>query len=211
MEEVLERARALGFLGPGRVDRHVEHALGFAAAAGGPPERVLDLGSGGGLPGLVLALRWPHAAVALLDASERRAAFLREAVATLGLGERVTVLQARAEEAGRDGTWREQCDLVVARGFGRPAVTAECAAPLVAVGGAVVVSDPPSQATGPEGGPASGGEEDRWSTEGLEALGLAPRPPLRERGFTFRVIEKRYPCPPRYPRRNGIPAKRPLF
>ena len=89
--EVLERSRSLGFLGPGSVRVHIEHANGFVAGIVRAPTRLLDLGSGGGVPGLVLARRWPTSYVVLLDARERRCVFLREAARDLDLGERVAV------------------------------------------------------------------------------------------------------------------------
>lgn len=157
--EVLHEARDLGFLGPGPVEDHLAHAKGFVAAAPAPPGRFLDLGSGGGVPGLVLAAEWPTAEVVLLDGSSKRTAFLRRAVAALGLGGRATVLTARAEVAGRDGRWRARFDLVVARSFGAPAVTAECGAAFLVPGGSLLVSDPP------DGG-------DRWDEALLGPLGL---------------------------------------
>jgi 16S rRNA (guanine527-N7)-methyltransferase len=132
-----------------------------------------------------------------VDGSVTRAAFLTEAAAELGVDERVSVLAERAEEAGR-GPWRGRADLVVARGFGPPAVTAECAAPFLAVGGRLVVAEPP------------GGRPDRWTTEGAALLGMAIGPAYQE-PTALQVLVQASPCPDRYPRRTGIPAKRRLF
>src|SRR5690606_41286500 len=97
---VLERSRRLGFLGPGSVRVQVEHAQGFAGGVPAEPERFLDLGAGGGVPGLVLlTTAWPTARAVLLDAGERRCDFLRVAVAALGLEERAAVSRARAAGA----------------------------------------------------------------------------------------------------------------
>ena len=99
------------------------------------PARWLDLGSGGGLPGLVLAQHWPDTPAVLLDASERRTAFLSEAVLELGWADRVHVVRARAEEAGSvHSGFRAGFDVVWARSFGSPPVTAECAAPFLKPG-----------------------------------------------------------------------------
>ena len=125
VDAILERSRRLGFLGPGSVRVHVEHAHGFTRGVDAPPARLLDLGSGGGVPGLVLAVQWTETVTVLLDASERRCAFLTEAVVSLGCGDRVTVVRSRAEQAGRRDDLRGHFDVVVARGFGPPAVTAE--------------------------------------------------------------------------------------
>src|SRR5918995_1949681 len=86
--DVLSRSRSLGFLGPGSVRVHIEHAKGFAAASDGTPERFADLGSGGGVPGLVLALHWETAQAVLLEAGERRGALLPGPAPGLGVTER---------------------------------------------------------------------------------------------------------------------------
>lgn len=203
LDDVLGRARELGFLGPGPIAGHIAHSHGFAAAFGDtPPARVADLGSGGGVPGLVLALVWPDSAVSLIDANERRTAFLAEAVELLGLSERVAVVRGRAEEVARDPDHRSQYDGVVARGFGPPPVTAECAAPLLAVGGRLVVSEPPEDLA-------------RWDTDGLGQLGLDPGAGIEvsvSDGLAhYRVFRAVMACPDRYPRRTGIPGKRPLW
>jgi 16S rRNA (guanine527-N7)-methyltransferase len=148
------------------------------------------------VPGLVLALHWPGSRWTLLDAGVRRAALLTQAVSALGLADRVDVLCARAEDAGRDPAHRGRYDLVTARSFGAPAVTAECGAALLHPGGILAVTEPPDGSA-------------RWPDDGLALLGLtlgtassAPRAQL---------IRANAPCPERYPRRTGVPAKRPLF
>ena len=143
LEAVLTASRDLGFLGPGEPWIHVEHALAFARAVPQAPTHALDLGSGGGVPGLILArLVWPDASWCLLDGSVKRVAFLETAHRPTGPGERVVAQAGRAEEVGR-GAERASFDLVVARSFGPPAVVAECAAPFLVVGGHLVVSEPP--------------------------------------------------------------------
>jgi 16S rRNA (guanine527-N7)-methyltransferase len=208
--EILSEAREAGYLGPGPIDPQVRHAQGFAVvarrlAADGPPRpRVIDLGSGGGLPGLVVATQWPETVVELLDASARRVAFLRRAVTRLGLGERVTVRQERAEVCGRQEGLRGGFDGVLARSFGLPAVVAECAAPLLRVGGWLVVSEPPAA------GAAVGERSVRWPAAPLKELGLEPME-LAHQEFEYQALRQVDPCPERFPRRNGVPAKRPLF
>lgn len=166
----------------------------------GAPGCAADLGSGGGVPGLILALRWPESAWTLVDARVRRCEFLREAVHHLGLEARVHVVEARAEALGKDPAHRGTYDLVVARGFAPPAVTAECAAPLLAVGGRAVISDPPA------------GGEQRWPQEALAILGLVSENPQASAApYHYQYLRQAVPCPARFPRRPGIPAKRPLF
>lgn len=192
---VLEEAQRLGFIGPGDVGEHVRHALGFARAVPSPPSGpALDLGSGGGLPGLVLAVAWPSTRWVLLDANLRRTAALQEAVERLDLADRVDVVRARAEEAARDDRWRGRFSLVAVRSFGPPAVVAECAAGFLVVGGTLVVSEPPAPAA------------SRWPDD-VAVLGLRSTAALDG----FQVLHQVEVCPDRYPRRVGIPAKRPLF
>ena len=190
----MERAQGRGFLGPGPVNEHLEHAKGFLAAVDAP-SRALDLGSGAGIPGLALALTWAASTWVLLDAGARRAAHLEEAVADLDLGSRVTVVRERAEVAAREDGLRAAFDLVVARSFGPAAVTAECASGFLCVGGRLIVSEPPEDVA------------DRWASPGLASLGLADR----GRRGAVRVLEQVEPLSERYPRRVGIPMKRPLW
>lgn len=190
----------MGFLGPSPVEAQLDHSLVLSHAVDPPPAdsgRIVDLGSGGGLPGLVLAAAWPDTRWVLIDGSTRRCAFLRQAVEELGWTDRVEVAAERAEDSGR-GPRRAEAPLVTARGFGPPATTAECAAPLLAVGGHLLVTDPP------------GGADDRWPAEGLALLGLA-RVRSAAEPAAYQVLCQRRACPPRYPRRVGVPAKRPLF
>jgi 16S rRNA (guanine527-N7)-methyltransferase len=203
--EVLERSRGLGFLGPGSVRAHVAHAAGFAAGIGHAPAQFLDLGSGGGVPGLVLAGSWPESRAVLLDARERRCAFLRRAVRDLGLEERVVVVWARAEEAGHRDYLRGTFDLVVARGFGPPAATAECGAPFLRVGGTLAVSEPPDAGDG-----CARPVVSRWAAPGLARLGLAVGRSWTD-GSRYQALDQVEPCPDRYARNPGVPAKRPLF
>jgi 16S rRNA (guanine527-N7)-methyltransferase len=194
---LLERSRDLGFLGPGPIEPHIEHARRFAVALGEiRPGRALDLGSGGGLPGLVLVSAWPTTDWCLLDANQRRTEFLQHAVDVLGLAGRVHVVRGRAEELAHEPELRGGFDLVVARSFGKPAVTAECAAGFLSIGGSLVVSEPPDAA-----------DDARWDRDGLGELGLEDAG--QQAGCqVLRAIAR---CPDRFPRRVGIPAKRPLF
>ena len=195
---VLDEARDLGFLGPGPVEEHLQHARAYRPALLGAPAGVAyDLGSGGGVPGLVLALEAPDRQWVLVDAMAKRTAFLERAVEALGLAN-VAIRTIRAEELGREDEVREAGAIVVARGFGSPPVLAECAAPLLAVGGLLVVSEPP------------GGDPARWPAEGLAEVGLESLDAVVGPPALFRAV-KVASCGDRYPRRIGVPAKRPLW
>jgi 16S rRNA (guanine527-N7)-methyltransferase len=193
----LAAARELGFFGPGPVEQQLEHSLAFARfLPDSPGLDVLDLGSGGGLPALVLALERPGSRWTLVDGMVRRTTFLEAAVVRLGLADRVDVVTSRAEVL--PAAWRERFHAVTARSFGPPAVLAECAAPWLQRAGVLIVSEPPS------GTPA------RWPVEGLAIVGLvleelAPGPPA------MACLRQTSSCPSGYPRRVGLPVKRPIW
>ena len=187
----LQDAADLGFLGPGPVVAHVDHARRFATALR-PVERVIDLGTGAGVPGLVLAALLPDTAVVLVDARTSRTDFLQRAIGRLGWSERVTVVAAQAETMGRTGGWRGAAPAVVARSFGSPSVTAECAAPLLQSGGQLLVSEPPQSPAG------------RWPAAGLSLVGLR----LDNRTAGMASFTQVMACPERFPRRRREP---PLF
>lgn len=198
---VLERSKSWGFLGPGPVEAHIAHADQLVATLAGSVDlgaggRGLDLGSGGGVPGLVVALATPAWSWVLLDSMERRTAFLGDAVVELDLVDRVTVWRERAEVAGRDPGHRGRYDVVTARSFAAPAVTAECAAPLLRVGGVLVVSEPPES------------DPTRWPADGLAALGFDPVPEHQGSWIALRLARE---APDQAPRKVGLPAKRPLW
>jgi 16S rRNA (guanine527-N7)-methyltransferase len=109
----------------------------------------------------------------------------------------VRVVAARAETAGRSDL-RGEFDLVVARSFGPPAVTAECAAPFLRVGSRLLVTEPP------------GGLPHRWDPDGLAYLGLKVDARIVA-PTAFQILIQDVVCPDRFPRRVGVPAKRPLF
>lgn len=191
--ELLTEARELGLLGPGPVDQHVRHAQQYVEATA-PPTKALDLGSGAGVPGLALAIEWRKSSWTLLDSSTRRTAFLAQAVGRLGLKGRVRTVCARAEDLGRSEE-RQNYDLVTARSFGAPAVTAECGAGLLALNGRLLVSEPPERS-------------DRWPSAGLALLGLRLESGA---GAAIAVMSSVGGLSTAYPRRAGIPGKRPLF
>jgi 16S rRNA (guanine527-N7)-methyltransferase len=196
---VLERSRELGFLGPGAVDAHIVHARAFLEALA-PAGTVLDLGSGGGVPGLVLAVAHPDRPMVLLDAHRRRTDFLRDAVAELGL-DQVSVLNGRAEELARDAQWRERMGVVVARSFGAPAVLAECARGFLVPGGQLLVSEPPDEAV----------TDARWPEAPLAGLGLVRGQRWITSGSTIQELRSVGGCPDEVPRRVGVPGRRPLY
>ena len=198
----LEESRARGYLGPAPIDVHVAHAEGFARCweelSPTPPKEFLDLGCGGGLPGLVLLDRWDCRAV-LVDSMQKRMKFLKEVLSQPGAPSKAELVTGRAEVVAREPSLSGAFELVTARSFGPPAVTAECAARFLKVGGVLIVSEPPDD-----------GESSRWNTEILATLGLEPRGRVRH-GAAFQVLVKTGHTPKKYPRDVGIPGKSPLF
>ena len=202
MIDALAFAQEIGAIGPAPLEQHLEHALGFASAIVDlVPSRaaIVDLGSGGGIPGLVLAEVLPNVTVALLEGRAMRCELLASFIVTLGFEERVSVLPGRAEELGHGSDWRGHFDVAVARGFAAPAVTAECAAPLLRRGALLCVSEPPAL-----------NSFERWPAAGCAELGFEHLGVIEE-PYAFVLLRQAGECPPRFPRRTGIPAKRPLF
>mgnify|MGYP001818277127 FL=1 len=158
--ETLRDAQRLGFLGRRPVEQAAEHAHGFVEAIGEPPAgaRIIDLGSGGGLPGLVLADAYPECAITLVDRRGKRTDFLRRAVRRLGWGH-VSVMQADVDDLVRlvRSDDLDRYDVVTARGFGPPEVTLGFAVALVTPEGRIVISEPP--------------EGDRWDPDLLASVG----------------------------------------
>jgi 16S rRNA (guanine527-N7)-methyltransferase len=136
----------------------------------------------------------------LLDSQRRRCRFLEDALLELGLGDRGRVACGRAEELARDPEHRGAYDLVVARGFGAPAVTAECAVGFLKAGGRLLVSEPPGETSG-----------DRWPVTGLAQLGLQGPEVVGDDTAHVAVLILAEPASDDWPRRDGMPAKRPLW
>jgi 16S rRNA (guanine527-N7)-methyltransferase len=197
----LERARERGMLGPGPVETHLEHADAMASAVDRDFQgRFLDLGSGGGVPGLILLGAWPQATGTLLDARRRRCSFLEATLQELELDDRGTVACGRAEEYARRHAFRGQFDVVVARGFGPPATTAECGVGFLRAGGRLVVSEPPGEP-----------DRTRWPADALEELGLGGPVVHSSDVARFVVLIAAGPPGERWPRRVGVPGRRPLW
>jgi 16S rRNA (guanine527-N7)-methyltransferase len=156
--DALRRAQRLGFLGARPIPEVIAHARGFVRAlvaepGRGPIDSVLDLGSGGGVPGLILAHDLPTIQMTLLDRRAKRTDELERAVRRLGWHDRVSVVCSDVT------TYRPETrfDAVVARGFGPPAFTLTQAARLVRPDGPIVISEPPGV--------------DRWDEQLLEQVG----------------------------------------
>jgi 16S rRNA (guanine527-N7)-methyltransferase len=160
--ETLRLAQRLGFFGAAPMEDAIAHARAFVSAIGpvSPGTRIVDIGSGGGLPGLVVAGALPQAEVVLIDRRQKRTDFLERAVRRLGLAN-TTVRCADVERIAdgvASGTERGFA-VVTARGFGPPERTLRWASRLLAAaGGVIVISEPP--------------DRDRWDAAVVASLGL---------------------------------------
>jgi 16S rRNA (guanine527-N7)-methyltransferase len=164
---------------------------------------IADLGSGAGLPGLVLAAELPSARVTLIESVSRKAEFLRRAIERMELGN-AAVVAARAE-AWSAGEGREACDVVTARAVGSLATLAELASPLLREGGSLLAWK----------GRRNSEEErqldraaPRLAIEPVGARGVKPYP--GSRGRHIHLLRKNGPTPNELPRRDGLAAKRPF-
>ena len=155
---------------------------------------MVDIGAGAGLPGIPLALARPDLEVTLLDADRRRCGFLVHVCGLVGL-DRVVVLARRAETAGRDPGLRESFDIAVSRATAAAPVLCELALPLLRVGGtlAALVADAEAAAA------AAG-----------RAAALCGGAPPRAAGASVLIVAKVARTPADYPRRPGVPSRRPL-
>ena len=165
---------------------------------------LVDVGSGAGFPGLPLKIALPAIRLTLVESIGKKTAFLQHMVDLLRLPG-VTVLTARAEEVGRQPPHRQQYDVAVARAVTSLPALAECTLPLVKVGGLVIVQ---------KGQPPT--DEIKAAANALGILGGRVRRvlPVAVPGLNAErrliVIEKRRPTPKPYPRRPGLPEKKPL-
>jgi 16S rRNA (guanine527-N7)-methyltransferase len=158
--------------------------------------RVIDIGSGGGLPAIPLALAMPQVEFTLLEANDRKCAFLEHVAATLNLTN-VVVAAGRAEQLGHRPTLREQFDRAISRAAARPEVLLELALPFVRTGGDLVAQVSPL---------------DPLVLEPAARLlgGGTPRLEHPARGRALLVVPKVAPTPIRFPRRTGVPGRKPL-
>jgi 16S rRNA (guanine527-N7)-methyltransferase len=165
--------------------------------------RIADLGSGAGLPGLVLAAALPDAQVDLIESIERKCAFLRDAIERMGLGNAAVVCERSEDWSSGEG--REAYDAVTARAVGRLATLAELGSPLLRDGGMLAAWK----------GARSAEEEsemaravDRLAMEPIEIRSVQPYPGSRDRHI--HLLRKNGPTPNGLPRRPGMAAKRPF-
>lgn len=165
----------------------------------GDATSLIDVGSGGGIPGLPLAIAKPRLNVTLLDATRKKVDFLRATAEALGLGN-VATLTGRAEELSHDRSLRGEFDVATARAVARLAVLVELTLPFVRVGGRVLL---------PKG--AAAADELAEAGEAIRILGGQAELTISDPDeLRIILIDKLRPTPTGYPRRTGLPHKRPI-
>jgi 16S rRNA (guanine527-N7)-methyltransferase len=194
---VLDANRRINLTGAKTGAAFAEHILDALTLREDVVSPLVDVGSGNGLPGIPLALA-TNARIALLEPIKKRAAFLRQALAALSLDG--DVIAARAEEAARDPAYREKFQTATARAVATAPAVAELAVPLLAVGGRALLQ------RGSLGAVERNAVADAALVLGAELI--EERPLDGERRIL--VLEKRTATSPRFPRKNGVPSKRPL-
>ena len=169
-----------------------------------PPDRLIDIGTGAGFPGIPLKILYPNLKLTLVESVGKKAMFCQHIVRVLGL-EHVDVIQSRAEDLGQNPQHREKYDWAVARAVANLNVLGEYLIPLVKVGGMMLAQKG-------ESGPA----EAQSAEEAMKILGGKLKqlihvtlPSVAEDRYLV-VVEKIAATPPKYPRKPGIPMKQPL-
>lgn len=187
------------------VIRHFLDSLTCATVMGKMEEhRVIDVGTGAGFPGLPLKILYPEIELTLVDSVTKKTTFLAAVVEALDL-KAVTISDGRAEEIGQDANHREQYDWVVARSVAEMRILAEYLLPLCRVGGHLLAQKG-------ENAPA----EIKSAYQAIRILGGGQvqmhevRLPDHELIHHLVVVPKERPTPKKYPRRPGLPSKRPL-
>jgi 16S rRNA (guanine527-N7)-methyltransferase len=169
----------------------------------GEAVRLVDIGSGGGMPGLPLKIAFPMLRVTLVESVGKKAQFLRSTVEALGLKD-VEVVAKRAEEAGRDPEHRDEYDAAVARALGSLPVVVELCAPFLAQGGLLIAQRSGDLEAETEHAAPAFKALRMWARAPI-VLGI---PELPTHGLA--MGEKYAPTPAAYPRRSGMPRKHPL-
>jgi 16S rRNA (guanine527-N7)-methyltransferase len=167
-------------------------------------KHIIDVGTGAGFPGIPLKIIRPGMRLTLLEATEKKVGYLHHVVKRLGL-EGVTVMHGRAEEIGQMAQHRERYDWAVARAVAEMPILAEYLLPLVRVGGRVLAQkgeSAPAEVQRAEWAITQLGGQMRRLAQ-VDLLGLA------ETRYLV-LLDKIAATPPQYPRRSGMPTKRPL-
>jgi 16S rRNA (guanine527-N7)-methyltransferase len=169
------------------------------------PLTILDVGTGAGFPGIPLKLVFPNLRLTLLEATAKKTAFLQHILITLNLND-VTVLNGRAEDISHQPQYRESFDLVLSRAVALLPSLVELTLPFCKIPGRFIA--------------LKKGDISLETTQAQKAIGIMGGE-LKEIKLielnefadqrSLVIIDKIKPSPPRYPRRSGMPEKRPIL
>jgi 16S rRNA (guanine527-N7)-methyltransferase len=168
------------------------------------PQRLVDVGAGPGFPGLPLKLARPQLELTFLEASQKKVGFIEHTVQALNL-QHVTAIWGRAEDLAHDAQYREQFDLATARALSSLPTVCELCLPFLRVGGRLIAMKGPEVDTELEAG-----ERAANLLGGAIKQDIALELPTKAGPRRLIVVEKTAPSPPNYPRRAGIPERKPL-
>ena len=186
------------------VTKHFLDSLSLIKVTVPNNERLLDMGTGAGFPGIPLKIAFPSLKVVLIDSLKKRIYFLEEVIKALGLSD-IYALHGRAEEYGREKDYRESFDLCVSRAVARLSVLSEYCLPYVKTGGYFI--------------PYKSGFIQEELQEAVKAVHLLGAEIERKEEFllpgteidrTLIRIHKTKSTPLKYPRSAGKPSKEPL-
>lgn len=167
-------------------------------------EKVLDVGTGAGFPGIPLKIAFPHLKITLVDSVNKKVSFLQEVTENIGL-HNIEVLHERVEDLGHNENYRESFDLVVSRAVSALPVLAEYCIPFVKTGGHFV-----SYKAGNIQDELAGGKKAIQVLGGKLLRNIHFQIPGTEIDRTLLLIEKEKPCGKKYPRKAGVPTKTPI-
>ncbi len=160
LHPILLEAQRVGALSGAPIELIISHALWFARAISDNAKSVVDLGSGAGVPGLIVALDRPDLELILVDRRSGRTDSLTRAVSALNLSARVKVVCAEIDALARDSNYAHRFDAAISRGLGPPNETLKLSTLLVKPGGVIVISEPPLST------------QSRWVAKHVSDLGL---------------------------------------
>jgi len=185
------------------IDKHIEDSLKIRDVLDLTGEKLVDIGSGAGFPGMIIAIACPQVDITLVESDRKKSQFLKDVARELELTN-VKVICARVEELGQDSRYRSNFSLCSSRAVASMNILLEYGLPLLSPGGRLLLWKGRNYQ-----------QEIDQAQNALAILGGLLKEVYRytlmeERDRAIVIVRKEKPTPEKYPRRVGIPAKRPL-